>query len=161
MIVPGPPFPVMAFAYVFYGLSIGAQEAITNAWVSARPNANVRLGCLHFLYGLGALCAPLAGTPFVARGVQFSYFYFASLGLSLLNTIGITASFRFNREGYPARPTDAAIDMDRTADDAGQERPAGLPALWRQRDTYIFALFALFYVGTEVSVGGEAHWLSW
>lgn len=164
IIAPAPPFAVMAVSYVLYGLSIGAQEAMSNAWVSARPRAEVRLSCLHFLYGCGALCAPLAATPFVGRGVRFSFFYLIALGLASLNTIWVTYSFRFNREGYPVGQPEPA-DQDRgqagennAGEQTSEHSPSGarntFRALLTQPSTSVLALFCLFYVGTEVTIGG-------
>lgn len=195
IIACGSPFPVMACSYALFGLGIGAMDAICNAWVSARPNARIRLGFLHTFYGVGALLAPLAGSPFVVKGIDFHYFYFASLALSLLNTTFVTACFRFKKEGYPGdKPADEqnSINHNASGDIELRSRPEsqrpsteevrGTPmptpnsehpilfdasaahtalsvssqwkAVLRQRDTHVFALFCLFYVGTEVSIGG-------
>ncbi|MCO5585397.1 hypothetical protein L7F22_039330 [Adiantum nelumboides] len=180
VIAAGSPFPAMAVMYALFGLSIGVMEALANTWISLRPNKRVRLSCLHFSYGLGALCAPLAGSPFVISGLDFHHFYFASLGLCVLNTLFVTASFKLRKEGYPGEREDLLqpqmtrtgseeqIELQtRTTNDAQtdqtrksvivqkQESAAGpWKTIFRQKDTHIFAIFCLFYVGTEVSIGG-------
>lgn len=216
VIAAGSPFPAMVIMYALFGLSIGTMEALANAWIAARPNKRVRLSCLHFAYGLGALCAPLAGSPFVVAGLDFHHFYFASLGLCVLNTLFITASFKLRKEGYPGEKEDdqtvpqrqgitrtgseeqielqtlsarqqttndaitpqTEIEVDECASEKNsqiasqrrrssaatvqsvptpvqrQESASPWKTVLRQKDTHIFAIFCLFYVGTEVSIGG-------
>lgn len=219
VIAAGSPFPAMAVMYTLFGLSIGIMEALANAWISARPHKRVRLSCLHFAYGLGALCAPLAGSPFVVSGLDFHHFYFASLGLCVLNTIFVTASFKLRKEGYPGEKDEShetnvgtqthnitrtgseeqielqtlpareqtnndaitpqtELEVDECAsaknsqaishrrrNSATSNQSTNIPTqrqesvgpwkiVLRQKDTHIFAIFCLFYVGTEVSIGG-------
>ncbi|PWN32764.1 MFS general substrate transporter, partial [Meira miltonrushii] len=192
-IAAGSPFPAMAVMYALFGLSIGTMEALANAWIAARPNKRIRLSCLHFSYGVGALCAPLAGSPFVVADLDFHHFYFASLGLCVLNTLFVTASFKLRKEEEQielqtlsarqqttndAITPQTEIEVDECVSEKNSEvasqrsrssavsvHPAPAPAqrqesagpwkiVLRQKDTHIFAIFCLFYVGTEVSIGG-------
>ncbi len=80
-----------------------------------RPNADVRLGFLHFLYGLGALSSPLAAIPFLhegRKGVAFQYFFFVSLGLAIVVLTLVTVAFRLQRDEHVEGPTNSADSAD-------------------------------------------------
>lgn len=65
--------------------------------MASRPKPHLRLASLHFTYGLGALCAPLAAAEFLKKGLDFSWFYSVILVLAVLNTIGVTWSFKLEK----------------------------------------------------------------
>lgn len=108
-----PPFPVLIVAMIFSGMSTSTLDALVNVWISQRPKADVRLGFLHCLYGIGALCSPLAAIPFIEkRGVAFQYFFCVSLGLATLVTTLVTVAFRLQRDEHVEGADENAADAD-------------------------------------------------
>lgn len=88
-----PPFAVLPIGWAIIGLGVGYQDASANAWVAGLPNAHVKLGYLHGLYGLGALVAPLVATAFVSAGIRFSYFFAVSLGVAATDVLVLFLTF--------------------------------------------------------------------
>ncbi|KAJ1026339.1 hypothetical protein NDA16_002426 [Ustilago loliicola] len=108
-----PPFPVLIVAMIFSGMSTSTLDALVNVWISQRPKADIRLGFLHFLYGVGALCSPLAAIPFIEkRGVAFQYFFCISLGLATLVLTLVTVAFRLQRDEHVEGADETAADAD-------------------------------------------------
>ena len=66
---------------------------------SLLEDTNVKMGVLHAVYGVGAMCAPLVSTQF-ARLPRWSFVYLVHLGLILVNTVVAIIVFRFrNQDG--------------------------------------------------------------
>ncbi|CAO1637586.1 unnamed protein product [Jaminaea pallidilutea] len=59
-----PPFPVFALGFLLSGIAVSSMDSLANAWMMGRPRPALRLGALHFAYGLGALLSPCAAIPF-------------------------------------------------------------------------------------------------
>ncbi|CAO1636129.1 unnamed protein product [Parajaminaea phylloscopi] len=125
-----PPFPVFALCFVLSGLGIAGMDSLGNAWISGRPRPEIRLGFLHFAYGLGALLSPLAAAPFNQGTIRFSYFYIVALSLALCNFLSVAAAFKFKREveadeGHGKGPElereDTAVAGNALADDGDIE----------------------------------------
>ncbi|KAJ1036444.1 hypothetical protein NDA13_000324 [Ustilago tritici] len=108
-----PPFPVLVVAMIFSGMSTSTLDTLVNVWISQRPKADVRLGFLHFLYGVGALCSPLAAIPFVEKkGVAFQYFFCTSLALATLVLTLVTVAFRLQRDEHVQGTDEGPADAD-------------------------------------------------
>lgn len=209
--MPLPPFGVFATCFVLSGLSVGSQDSLANTWMASRPRSNLRLGFLHFVYGVGALITPLCAAPFNEASFSFSYFYAIPMGLAIFNFSLVTAAWRWRREephaddqiakanthageshelatlshtGPASGQVTPAYELKRTpfdedvradnfateaqstssplpgtgagAGDQVQELPTKdkFRAVFRCRESYIIAAFALFYVGCEVACGG-------
>lgn len=152
--LPRPPFPVLVIAMAVSGVSNGMFEALANTWISRRPRHKVRLGVLHFLYGVGALVAPLAAIPFAEQrnGLPFSFFYFITLGISLSTTAAVVLTFRLQ--------PDSLVDLGAATEDLAptekkySTQSAALGEVLRNRNVWVLSAFTLLYVGSEVSIGG-------
>lgn len=129
LIIPRPPFPLIAFAMVLSGLAMGTQNSLSNVWISARPRANVRLGVLHFLYGVGALCSPLGAIPFVDEDSQhslsFNYFYCVTLGIAFVNMLLLNSAWRLRKD--PLTDNIDGVDAGHAASPSPKATPASLP----------------------------------
>jgi hypothetical protein len=88
-----PPLPLFYAVHALFGAGWALIFASVNSYAVTLPRANEKLGMLHAAYGIGSLVIPLASTPFSAH-IRFFYFYGVSLGLTLLNAMGLFFSFR-------------------------------------------------------------------
>ncbi|PVH80225.1 MFS general substrate transporter [Cadophora sp. DSE1049] len=141
-----PPYPVLPVIFVLSGFGNGLEDGGWNAWIGNMENANELLGFLHGAYGLGATISPLIATAMVTKGnLQWYTFYYIMLGVAVSELILCAWFFRAatgaaHRAAHPANN-----------DKAGKSRTG--EAL-KNPITWICALFLLFYVGVEVSLGG-------
>lgn len=162
--------------------------------MSARPKPKLRLASLHFTYGLGALCAPLAAAEFLNSGLDFSKFYSVGLALAVCNTFGVTSTFRLQKSDGLRNENlveEAEVELEledrnnnnsntsnnqedqitnpsslRQRNISRQEEQPSLPlqdysktstkfkSILSQPNVWFLSIFALLYVGTEVSIGG-------
>lgn len=53
------PFGVMVMAYAMVGFSVALVDAQLNTYIANLPKAELKLGILHCLYGVGGLLSPL------------------------------------------------------------------------------------------------------
>ncbi|KAI0783171.1 MFS general substrate transporter [Abortiporus biennis] len=148
MNAPAGPFPIMCTAFCIAGFGISFQNAAANGFVgSLKANASTNLSFLHAAYGLGAFTAPLAATHF-ATTRHWSFHYLISAGLSLINTILMIAVFRFR---YQDEVLAAGGQQAGPNEDVNQNKYRQIISL---KTVHFLSLFALIYVGTEVSLGG-------
>ncbi|PWN49173.1 MFS general substrate transporter [Violaceomyces palustris] len=207
--VTRPPFAVLVVSMPIAGMSSGMIDALANNFMSVRPRASVRLGALHFVYGLGAFLCPMAAIPFTTQidgkkgnGIAFNYFYSITLCLAILSLVLVSTAFKLQREEIvehgrladEQQPNGSAspvtiperrnsgedivlealsakteawsaaglIALPQIGETAAAEVPrktkhnTGLrfKQMLQRRDIWTLALFTLFYVGTEVSIGG-------
>ncbi|TDL22801.1 MFS general substrate transporter [Rickenella mellea] len=149
---PPPPFPVLCLAYLINGWGLALQDALANGYVAGlKVNASEKMGIMHAIYGFGALCSPFLATQF-DRMPRWSFHYIVTCGLSLVNTISLAAVFKGRSQEECLR------DVGETC--TGNEGPAAnaqdskYRQILRQRTVHLLALFALLYVGVEVTIGG-------
>lgn len=107
-----PPYPLFAVCFYFSGCGVAALDSMGNTWISGRPRPALRLGFLHFAYGIGAFLSPLAAAPFNGHNIRFSFFYIIALGLAALNTAGVTAAFKLKRETDEERTKDSVAERN-------------------------------------------------
>ncbi|TFK82925.1 MFS general substrate transporter [Polyporus arcularius HHB13444] len=143
------PFPVFVVSYFFNGFGTAYLNAGSNAFLASLSvgKASTRMGILHALYGLGAMCSPLVSTQF-AHLPRWSFVYLTHLGISCLNGLLQIAVFRFRTQeecfqeiGQPPPPEDSEGWLER------------YKKIFKLRCVHLMALFAFTYVGHEVTVG--------
>ncbi|KAK1232469.1 hypothetical protein PQX77_004407 [Marasmius sp. AFHP31] len=150
---PAPPFPVMAMSYFFAGFGLSFQNAQGNGYVGSLPSASMKLMVLHASYGVGAFAAPLVSTHFSGTR-HWSRHFVISAGIAVSNAAILATVFR----GKPQNELMHEIGI--TAEDhaATRRANAGAGSVYRQifgiRAVYFLAIFALIYIGIEVTVGG-------
>ncbi|KAI0078318.1 MFS general substrate transporter, partial [Panus rudis PR-1116 ss-1] len=148
MLSPGGPFAIMCAAFGLAGFGISLQNAQANGFVGAlKKNTSEKIGLLHASYGLGAFVAPLVATHFSTTR-HWSFHYLISAGIAVSNTALLSAVFRFRKQDEVLAEAGQAA----TESDASQE------SKYRQilgiRTVHLLSVFALIYVGVEVTLGG-------
>ena len=80
------------------------QNAGSNAFVASRAeDTSTKMGIMHAICGVGAMCTPLVSTQF-ARIPRWSFVYLVHIGLATTNAFSQMVTFRFRRqEGTSAR----------------------------------------------------------
>lgn len=134
-----PPFVLLLVGIVPIGFSCAMLDAGLNSYIASLPENTAPLNYLHAFYGAGALLGPLVASSFLAVGWVWNSVYFVWIGIAILVFIGIGLAF-------PKRARASQTE----------EQEAGGNILFlalRQRVVWLAAVFLLFYVGTEVSLG--------
>ncbi|KAK6525354.1 hypothetical protein TWF694_005493 [Orbilia ellipsospora] len=156
-----PPYPLFAISFFIGGIGVAVQDAQTNTFNANLPRAHLFLGLGHGFYGLGALVSPLIATTIANTRPDFKYwyyFYFAALGLAVLNVLFIGITFRevifapivqklSGKESSTAAPSRS--DKKNT-----KEAHQDFKEILRRKEVWIIAAYFFAYVGAEVTAGG-------
>ncbi|KAM0749956.1 MFS general substrate transporter [Meredithblackwellia eburnea MCA 4105] len=175
-LIPAFPFPVMPICYGIIGFGMALQDAAANVFVATLPNAEHRFGYLHASYGAGAMVCPLAATAFASAGIRFSYFYSISVGLATLSTLVLLWAFKFNYtvdydagtdktvengdialqeiQGAAQAESHSTFPISSTAQPGETKKKSVLEETLSNWTVWIFSVFILLYVGSEVTQGG-------
>src|SRR5436305_9485650 len=134
-----PPFILLLLGIVPIGFGGAMLDAGLNSYIASLPNNTALLNYLHAFYGMGALLGPLVASSFLALGWVWNSVYFVWIGIAILVFIGLGLAF----------------PKGETASHKEEQKAGGnvLLLALRQRVVWLAALFLLFYVGTEVSLG--------
>lgn len=146
----GPPFPVMVTANFLTGVGLSLQNAQANGYVSSlTDNMETKLGMLHATYGLGAFTAPFVATYFSGRR-RWSFHYLVSASMAVLNTLSLVLVFRFKHLDELLMESGQAPSESNSS----APRENTFRQLFGLRSVHVFTIFALIYIGIEVTVGG-------
>lgn len=138
-----PPWPVMVVFCVCSGFGNGLADAGWCAWTGNMVSANKVQGFLQSFYSLGATISPLIATTMITKAdLPWYYWYYVMLGVAVLEWVVCTAGF-WNKTGAKYR-------AETHSTQAGSSTWAAI----KNKVTIICAMFFLFYVGAEVSLGG-------
>ncbi|GAW03572.1 MFS general substrate transporter [Lentinula edodes] len=149
---PAPPFPALVVSFLFAGFGMSLQGAQANGFVgSLKKNKSPKLMMLHASYGMGAFCSPLVATQF-SQARHWSFHYIISAGIAVSNTVILCAVFRFKRQEellmeIGQEPSEDAFTTTPTSVNLYQQ-------IFNIRVVHLLAVFALIYVGVEVTIGG-------
>jgi len=138
-----PPFGVALLAVLVIGFGAGIIDAGLNAYIASLPGNAAKLNYLHAFYGAGAWLGPVVASALLAAQLGWNSVYLAWVALSLAVLVGFGLAFKSQRP--PVQ--DAAARGGRSA----------LMMALRRRVVWMGALFLLFYVGTEVSLGSWSY----
>ncbi|KZT23727.1 MFS general substrate transporter [Neolentinus lepideus HHB14362 ss-1] len=145
---PAPPFPVFAIAFAINGFGIALQDAQANGFVaSLKANPTTKMGIMHAVYGLGALCAPLVSTHF-SQLRHWSYHYLFSLGIAVSCALVLGLVFRFKTQD------ECYAEIGQAANESGESAESDYKQIFRLKAVHLLAIFSLIYVGVEVTIGG-------
>ncbi|KAI0792322.1 MFS general substrate transporter [Abortiporus biennis] len=145
---PGGPFPLMCIAFLFAGFGISLQNAQANGFVgSLKRNGELKMSFLHASYGFGAFLAPLVATQF-ANARHWSYHYFISAGLGVCNCAILFFVFR-GRDQTAVLTEEGQITVE-----SPEARENKYKKIIGIRTVHFLSLWALIYVGVEVTLGG-------
>ncbi|HEY6287232.1 MAG TPA: MFS transporter [Ktedonobacteraceae bacterium] len=134
-----PPFFLLLLGIVPIGFGGAMLDAGLNSYIARLPDNTARLNYLHAFYGMGALLGPLVASGFLALGWVWNSIYFVWIGMTILVFIGIALAF-------PGREKASHMEEQKVGGNV-------LSLALHQRVVWLAALFLLFYVGTEVSLG--------
>lgn len=138
-------FPVTLLGQGVLAFGIGTIDAGFNSYIAGLPQNTAKLNYLHAFYGAGALVGPIVASAFLAISLLWSSVYALWALLSLLLGGSILLIFRHNEKSGDER---------QTAQASGGNVMAG--AL-RLRIVWLAAIFLLFYVGSEVTLGNWSY----
>ncbi|EIN13104.1 MFS general substrate transporter [Punctularia strigosozonata HHB-11173 SS5] len=142
-----PPFPLFAAACVFSGFGFSILNASANGYVgSLKAHVSTKLCLIHSSYGIGAFAAPLAATHFSSQQ-RWSFHYLISLGIAVLAFALVVTVYRFKTLNQLLRETGHEVTEGTSTDGTYSQ-------IFRIKVLHLLALFALIYVGTEVTLGG-------
>lgn len=147
---PAGPFPLMAASYAIGGFGIALQNAQGCGFVGSLRDPG-KMGILHASYGIGAFSAPLM-SAFFATQRRWSFHFLVSTGLSLLNLTSLLVVFRLRTQDQIMAA--AGIPLANETENATSANSNRYRAMIGMRVLHFLALFALIYVGTEVTLGG-------
>jgi fucose permease len=119
--------------------------------------------------GMGAFAAPLAATHFASQR-RWSFHFLLSLAIALAVLVLVTIVYRFktldrtlllrprNRRFMLIRWIIHAELLTESGHEPNENRNAGSKygQIFRIKAVHLLALFALIYVGTEVTLGGKS-----
>ncbi|KAK0454062.1 MFS general substrate transporter [Desarmillaria tabescens] len=142
------PFPAFLIAYTINGIGMAFQDAQANGYVACfQNNPETKMGILHAVYGVGALCSPLVATQF-AYLPRWSFHYLSSFGVALTNTIFLWAVFRLKSQD------DCLAEIGHPPREKGDNEHSPFRQILTLKTVHLLAFFILVYVGVEVTIGG-------
>lgn len=140
-----PPYPVVVAIWLFAGFGNGLVDAGWNAYLGDIQSTNQILGLMHSCHGLGATISPLVITTMLDKyKLPWWDFYYIMIILSAIDSAAGTAAF-WAESGKEFRRKNVIGE----GEDKGRTRQS-----LKNKITWILSGFLLFYVGTEVSLGG-------
>ncbi|KAH9899243.1 MFS general substrate transporter [Cubamyces lactineus] len=146
-----PPFPAYVVGYLLTGFGMSFLDAGSNAFVaSLSEDTSTKMGIMHALYGLGAMCSPLVSTQF-ALFHRWSFVYLAHIGITAINIVFQLLAFRLKSQD------DCLLEIGQPPPEKTKESEAGMnkyKQVFRLRAVHLMAFFIFTYVGVEVTIGG-------
>ena len=138
-----PPWPVIVVFCISSGFGNGLADAAWCAWTGNMVSANKVQGFLQSFYSLGATISPLVATTMITKGhLEWYYWYYVMTAVAVLELVACTLAF-WHKTGAVYRGENSNV----------QGGSSTLAAI-KNRVTITCAMFFLFYVGAEVSLGG-------
>ncbi|KAH8103076.1 MFS general substrate transporter [Cristinia sonorae] len=150
IMAPAPPFPALVLGYTINGFGLAVQDAGANGYVAClKDGAATKMGIIHAVYGLGALCSPLVSTQF-SQMPRWSFHYLTSLGVALSNVVLLAIAFRFKTQDECLVEIGQELEVhpDESTDSSKYKQ------MFKLKELHLLAFFILIYVGVEVTVGG-------
>ncbi|KIY71830.1 MFS general substrate transporter [Cylindrobasidium torrendii FP15055 ss-10] len=145
----GVPFPAYLIMFTINGIGMSLQDAqaVTyTANLKSRPETKMML--VQAAYGAGAFSAPLCATHF-STAHHWSFHYLVSLGLALINSTALLLIFR----GADLDTSLEKIGIPRV-ENSDQQSSSKMKQIMKSKTVHLLAIFILFYVGAEVTIGG-------
>ncbi len=140
-----PPFLLVLPCLTLIGFGISVLDAGLNAYIAGLSSSTVLLNYLHAFYGLGALFGPILASGVLAVGWPWNSTYLFLLGFSLILLTGL--AILYTNSGQLRQTRQEKVEAGGNI----------LLSTLKLRVVWIAALFLLFYVGGEVSVGNWSY----
>ncbi len=144
-----PPFAGLLALVMVLGGSTAAFDAGLNAYIATLPRNTALLNYLHACYGVGALAGPLIASTTLALGLGWNIVY----ALWAVTSFGLLAGIGWTFRGWHIAPDETETHASGTGRTGGNV----MLAVLKMRMVWFAALFLLFYVGAEVSMGGWGY----
>jgi len=135
-----PPFVVLLGAGLLLGMGGAMLDAGLNSYIAGLPRSTAMLNYLHAFYGAGAWLGPVVASSLLALQWGWNSVYLVWGGMSIVLLLGLGVFFGNgpHQEKLPAEGNVLATAL-------------------RLRVVWLGALFLLFYVGSEVSLGSWSY----
>ena len=139
-----PPFALLLATMFGLGFGFAIIDAGLNTYITGLPEKTTLLNNLHAFYGIGGFLGPIIASGILAAGLPWNAVYalWGLCGLMLLTGFG--ALFDTGPAGSRQPVTPAA-------------GKGILTGTLRLRLVWLAAIFLLFYVGAEVSLGSWSY----
>ncbi|KAI9290224.1 major facilitator superfamily domain-containing protein [Umbelopsis sp. AD052] len=131
----GLPFPAMCCFMAILGGALALLDAGCNVFPSFLPYATTIINFIHAFYGLGALVGPLIASSLLANNLSWKVSYMILCGMAAT----VENSSRVVEESKPV------------------QKRGTFTQVVRLKYTWIVAIFLLFYVGIETTIGGWGY----
>lgn len=138
-----PPFLVALCMLLPLGFGGAILDAGLNAFIAKLPRNTTLLNYLHAFYGTGALLGPILASTILAVGLKWNYVYITWIGFTAILFVAVMVAFQ--RRIAPTQETEKSTERN------------VLASALKTRVVWVAALFLLFYVGTEVSLGSWSY----
>ncbi|EJF64656.1 MFS general substrate transporter [Dichomitus squalens LYAD-421 SS1] len=147
----GAPFPAFVIGFLFAGFGGAFLDAGSNGYLaSLSEDTSTKMGIMHAVYGVGAMCAPLVSTQFASLP-RWHLVYLIHIGLVVTNGIVQAFTFKF-------KSTDECLkEVGQQPHEKTEDSLQGVSKykqVFRLRAVHLMAFFLLTYVGVEVTIGG-------
>ncbi|MGI8856950.1 MAG: MFS transporter, partial [Thermomicrobiales bacterium] len=139
-----PPFALVLLTMIAFGFGFAIIDAGLNTYITAMPESTTRLNNLHAFYGIGGFLGPIIAAGVLARGLPWNTVYalWSACGFLLMTGFALA----FDAGGPAARqPATKAAETSLLTD------------ILRLRLVWLAAVFMLFYVGAEISLGSWSY----
>ncbi len=140
-----PPFTILLFMLLPLGFGGAILDAGLNAYIAGLPRNTALLNDLHAFYGTGALLGPIVASGLLAIGFGWNSVYVIWIGICIALGTGVVFAFKGQKraENEKREKTETKQNVLFTA--------------LTMRVVWLGAIFLLFYVGTEVSLGSWSY----
>jgi fucose permease len=139
-----PPFALVLLTMIGFGFGFAIIDAGLNTAITAMPESTTRLNNLHAFYGIGGFLGPIIAAGILTRGMPWNTVYALWCACGLLLVLGFALVF-------DAGPTGARLPA------AQATGTSLLTDILRLRLVWLAAVFMLFYVGAEISIGSWSY----
>lgn len=143
-----PPFTILLFMLLPLGFGGAILDAGLNAYIAGLPRNTALLNYLHAFYGTGALLGPIIASGLLAIGFGWNSVYIVWIGICLVLGCGVGFAFK----GHKRAENEKTEKTEKT-----ETKQNVLFTALAMRIVWLGALFLLFYVGTETSLGSWSY----
>ncbi len=140
-----PPFPILLILLFPLGFGGAILDAGLNAYIAGLPRNTALLNYLHAFYGTGALLGPIIASGLLAIGFGWNSVYVVWIGICIVLGVGVVFAFKGHTKA------------EHEATEKAETKQNVLFTALAMRIVWLGALFLLFYVGTEVSLGSWSY----
>ena len=143
LLILQPAFVLLPAGFFFIGMGVAIIDPGLNIYIASLPQNTALLNYLHSFYGIGALLGPIIASTFLALNFGWNSVYILWFCIALLLLASFSVIFRDWRQ------------VQRS--DEERKQKSSLAIILKSRYVWFAAIFLLFYVGTEVTLGNWSY----